>query len=73
MYNYLKTPTSICIWTNNKTYLIGVDDPKYMDIINAIDKDTYNSTNDWTYLAAFVDPELYELESELEDEDSELD
>jgi hypothetical protein len=68
LYNYLKTPTSISIWTNEKTYLIGVDDLKYNDVLKAIEKDARYGTNDWSYIAALLDPSLYELDDE-EDSD----
>jgi hypothetical protein len=71
MYHYIKTATSITIWTPKKTFLIGVDDPKYNDVVSAVEKDERLGICDWGEVAALLDPDIFELDDD--DDDTELD
>lgn len=60
-FDWLKTPTAVVLWTQKKTYMLGIDDSRYEDVMRRLD-----TSDAWEDICALVDPEAYSLEVELE-------
>jgi hypothetical protein len=57
--NYLQTPTSITVWNDTNTYVIGIDHPSFNDVVTRL-----QNNGDWNDICVLIDKKAYDLEEE---------